>query len=169
MAYKIGTLEDPPYWFGTPFAARTLDGWSDSVKPGDLYANPKLIGKSQVAMAARYKMDSIDVYAVSYNETTWGGNARMMPYGTPMVLGKPPINTMEDMEGIEVPDPKNHSLYPGYRWRIREIKRVLIQHGVDKAMPFVCCYCPGPVGAVMFLNTMMSMPTFMKALRKQPE
>src|SRR4030042_5093138 len=135
MAYKIGTLEDPPYWFGTPFdeldfewsreeklelerycetilknaseegmtpkqrfeatfagkekdrlwinvnyghpfAARTLDGWSDSVKPGDLYANPKLIVKSQLAMAARYKMDSIDVYAVSYNETTWGGNAR---------------------------------------------------------------------------------------------
>ncbi len=155
--------------FMVPAMTRTLDHWTDAVKPGDVYKRPKLHVKCQLATAARYKLDAIDFYTIVYGENFFGADAKMMDYGTPMVIGKPPLKTLEDIESVELPDPWKHSLYPGYLWAVREVQNILKQYGADKVMPVEVSYCGGPMGTAFMGNMMMSMPDFMKAVVKQPE
>ncbi len=153
--------------YNMPFGARVLDNHADAVKPGDTYRWPKLHVKAHLATLARHKIDIINVYVISYGENNWGADARMMDYGTPMVIGEPPLKTMEDIDSVELPDPFKHGLYPGYLWGCREIIKVLKDHKVD--LPVELSYCGGPMGSVMQGNMMMSMPVWMRAARKDPD
>lgn len=147
-----------------PFSVRVLDGHADMLKPGDAYKWPKLAVKANLAMTARFKLDYVNLYVISYAENFFGADCKMIDYGTPMIMGSPPIKTMEDLEDLGAPDPFTTGLCPGYLWSIREVKRILAQHGADKVMPVVASYCGGPIGTAMMSNIMMSMPNYMKSL-----
>ncbi|MCL5736765.1 MAG: hypothetical protein M1274_14510 [Actinobacteria bacterium] len=134
-------------YFG-PVCARVLDSFADAVKPGDLYKRPKLHVKAHLAFAARYKIDIINVSPICYTEEFWGGNGRMIDYGTPQQVGGPPITKIEDIESCEVPDPTKHGLYPGLLWTVREIMRVMAKHGADKVLPIESNFCGDPLGTI---------------------
>ena len=72
----------------------------------------------------------------------------MIDYGTPMFVGDPPVKTIEDIENVEVPDPKKHGLYPGYLWACRELMRIMKKYGADKVLPVELSYCGDPLGTV---------------------
>jgi hypothetical protein len=152
--------------YNVPYAVRTLDSFADAIKPGDLYKWPKLHVKGHLATAARFKLDIINVYVICYTEGLWGGTARMIDYGTPQVIGDPPIKTMEDIESVAVPDPKKHNLYPGYLWALRELKRIMAKYGVDKVLPVEYSFCGDPMGNV-FLS-MLGFNEAIMALRRDP-
>ncbi|TAK33991.1 MAG: hypothetical protein EPO21_11055 [Chloroflexota bacterium] len=153
--------------YNVPYAVRTLDSFADAIKPGDLYKRPKLHIKGHLAAAARLKLDIINVYAISYTEELWGADGRMIDYGTPQQAGGPPIKTMEDIESVEVPDPKKDGLYPGYLWTVRELKRIMTKHGVDKVLPLEACFCGDPLGTA-FMG-MLGFGPGTVAVKKNPE
>ncbi|MFC2018176.1 uroporphyrinogen decarboxylase family protein [Chloroflexota bacterium] len=134
--------------YNVPYAVRTLDSFADAIKPGDLYKWPKLHVKGHLATAARFKLDIINVYTIAYNENHFGADAKMIDYGTPMMLGDPPVKTIADIEDVEVPDPKKHGLYPGYLWAVKELMRIMKKYGVDKVMPIEVSFCGDPLGTV---------------------
>jgi hypothetical protein len=65
-----------------------------------------------------------------------------------MLVGDFPVKTLEDIEGVEVPDPKKHGLYPGYLWASREMMRIMKKYGVDKVMPVTLSFCGDMIGTV---------------------
>lgn len=153
--------------YNVPYAVRTLDSFADAIKPGDLYRWPKLHVKAHLATAARFKLDIINVYVIYYTEGLWGGRTRMIDYGTPQLIGEPPIKTMEDLESVAVPDPKKHGLYPGYLWALKELKRIMAKYGADEVMPVEYSFCGDPMG-----NALLAMLGFndgMIMIKKQPE
>lgn len=139
--------------YNVPYAVRTLDSFADAIKPGDLYQWPKLHVKGHLATAARFKLDIINVYVIYYTEGLWGGRTRMIDYGTPQLLGEPPIKSFEDLEAVAVPDPKKHGLYPGYLWALKELKRIMAKYGADKVMPVEYSFCGDPLGNVFLAMT----------------
>ncbi len=58
----------------------------------------------------------------------WGGQSKMIEYGNPVLDGAPPIKTMEDLEGMPIPDPRKDGLYPGYLWANRELRRIINEY-----------------------------------------
>ena len=153
--------------YNAPYATRTLDSFADAIKPGDLYKHPKLHIKAHLATAARFKLDIINVYTICYTEELWGANGRMIEYGTPQMVGKPPIKTMEDIESVEVPDPKKHGLYPGYLWAVKEMLRIMKKYGADKVLPVEVSYCGDPMGTVHL--GMTGFGPGMVIMKKDPE
>lgn len=149
------------------FSVRTLDSATDTLKPVDLCRNPKLLVKAHLATLARYALDLPSLYPISYTNELWGGRAQMMEYGNPGLIGDPPIKSVSDLEGLEVPDPKKDGLFPGYLWAIREIKRIFIQYGVEKVMPLWVSICVDPIGTVAM--SMLGWNTFLKSLRNDRE
>jgi len=71
-----------------PFATRSLDSWADTLHPADLYRHPKLHVKAWLATAARFKLDIIYVYVITFTETLWGGNAKLGEYAAPQMVGE---------------------------------------------------------------------------------
>ncbi|MBN1317890.1 MAG: hypothetical protein JXA42_20565 [Anaerolineales bacterium] len=153
--------------YNVPYAVRTLDSWADAIKPGDMYKWPKLHVMCHLATAARFKLDIINVYVIYYTEGLWGGDARLIDYGTPQLVGDPPIKTMEDLEAVAVPDPKKHGLYPGYLWTLKELRRVMKKYGADKVLPVEYSFCGDPLGNVFLAMTGFAEGVVMVA--KQPE
>ena len=149
------------------YAVRCLDGFGDTLKPRDVYRNPKLLVKAHLATTARFKLDMIFLYTLSYSEDLWGGSTRMIDYGNPVMVGDPPVKTVEDLEGMPIPDPYKDGLYPGYLWAVRETSRILKQHDLDDKMELHVSTCPDAV-AIAQLG-MMSINRFMIAGRKDPE
>ena len=134
--------------YNVPYAVRTLDSFADAIKPGDLYKWPKLHILGHLATAARFKLDIINVYVIYYTEDLWGGGARMIDYGTPQLVGDPPVKSMEDIENVAIPDPYKHGLYPGYLWTCRELLAKMKQYGADKVLPVELSFCGDPLGNV---------------------
>jgi uroporphyrinogen-III decarboxylase len=154
------------YYFN-PFAVRTLDPSGQTLKPGDVCRDPKLLVKAHLATVARYGLDLPVLYPISYTAELWGARAVMMDYGNPGLVGEYPISSLADLEGLEVPDPRDAGLHPGYLWACREMKRLFTDYGVDKVMPLSVCIGIDPVGtAGMF---MMGWSEFVKAARKDQE
>lgn len=153
--------------YNVPYAVRTLDSWSDAIKPGDLYQRPKLHIMGHLATAARFKLDIINIYVIHYTEECWGGNGRMIDYGTPQQVGEPPIKTWEDLEAVEPADPKKHSLYPGYLWAAKEIKNVMKKYGVADKLPVELSFCGDPLGTTFLGMTGFGPGTVM--MKKQPD
>ncbi len=153
--------------YNVPYAVRCLDSWADAIKPGDLYQRPKLHIMGHLAMAARFKLDIINIYVIHYTEECWGGNGRMIDYGTPQMVGEPPIKTMEDLESVLPADPKKHSLYPGYLWAAKEIKTIMKRYGVADKLPVELSFCGDPLGTMFLGMTGFGPGTVM--MKKNPE
>jgi uroporphyrinogen-III decarboxylase len=149
------------------YAVRTLDGFGDTLKPRDVYRNPKLLVKAHLATTARFKLDMIFLYTLSYTEDLWGANTRLIDYGNPVMVGDPPVKTLEDLEGMPIPDPYKDGLYPGYLWAVRESSKILKQYDLDDKMELHVSTCPDSV-AVAQLG-MMGINQFMIATLRDPE
>jgi uroporphyrinogen-III decarboxylase len=149
------------------YAAKTLDSGADAVKPIDVYRNPKLLVKAHLAFTARFKSDICLLYTLAYSEDLWGGKSKLIDYGNPVMMGDPPIKTVADLEGLEVPNPKKHGLYPGYLWAVREIKKILVENDLDDKLEFQVSTCPDSVATAML--GMTSISGLMIASRKDPE
>ena len=89
----------------------------------------------------------------------------MIEFGNPVMEGKPPIETEEDLEGIEIPDPLKDGLYPGYIWSYRELRRIFTKYKISHAL--WGSLCVGPV--LMPMMAMLGMEKFSINLRKKPE
>jgi uroporphyrinogen-III decarboxylase len=149
------------------YAVRTLDAGADALKPADLCRTPKLLVKAHLATVARFQLDFPTLYPISYGQELWGGRACMTEYGNPVLAGGPPIQSIADLDGISVPNPRKDGLFPGYLWACREIRRIFAAHGVDKVMPLWVCIGVDPLGtAAMFMT---DCGQFMAATRNNPE
>ncbi len=148
------------------YAVRILNSAADALKPIDVCRNPKLLVKAHLATLSRFALDLPALYPISYTHEFWGGKAQMTEYGNPRMVGDPPIKSVADLEGLEVPDPKKDGLYPGYLWACREMKQTFTQYGVDKVMPLGVSII-GPMGTAM--ESMVGWTEFMVAAGKNPE
>jgi uroporphyrinogen-III decarboxylase len=153
--------------YGNVYGARTLDSAADALKPIDVYRNPKLWVKVHLATVARFKLDYANPFEISYGEEFWGGNAKMIEYGSPAVIGEPPIRSVEDLEGLVVPDPTKDGLFPGYLWSLRELRRICDEYGLSKVMPIFARICGDPHSIAMLY--MMGWAPFARGLRRNPE
>jgi len=149
------------------YAIRTLDSFADALKPIDNYRYPKLLVKSHLATVARFKLDLFKIDVITYGEELWGGNAKLIEYGNPVVVGEFPVKSVADLEGLEPADPKKHGMYPQYLWFCQEIRRILAKYGLDKVMPLNISFCTGPETAATM--TMVNMTQFLISVRKDPE
>lgn len=150
-----------------PYAVRTLDSGADALKPIDVCRYPKLLVKGHLATLARFALDFPTLYPISYTQELWGGKSKMLEYGNPCMIGDPPIKSVADLEGVEIPDPRKDGLYPGYLWACREMKRIFTEYGVDKVMPLWVSICVDPLGTAMMF--MVGWTRFMIAARKDLE
>ncbi|MBN1317798.1 MAG: hypothetical protein JXA42_20105 [Anaerolineales bacterium] len=154
-------------FYFNPFAVRTLDALGKNLKPVDVCKNPKLLVKAHMATVARYGLDLPVLYPTSYTQEIWGAETVMTEYGNPALVGEYPIKSLEDLDGLELPDPCDTGLCAGYLWACREMKRLFVAYGLDKVMPLSVSIGNDPLGtAGMF---MMGWPEFIKAARKNPE
>lgn len=115
------------------YCVRTLDGYADALKPIDLFRNPKLMVKAELATVARFREDFPSVANISYTEDLWGGRAKLIDYGNPSPIGEPAVKTMEDLERLKkmpLPDPFSGGLYPGWLWYNREMRRVFTKYKI---------------------------------------
>lgn len=149
------------------FPLRILGSDAGSFKPVDVCKNPKLLVKAHLATLARYALDLPALYPISYTNELWGGRAQMMEYGNPGMIGDPPIKSVDDLDGLEVPDPRSDGLFPGYLWAIREIKRIFIQYSIENVMPLWVSICVDPIGTVAMF--MLGWSKFLRALRNDRE
>jgi len=152
---------------GNVFGGRILDGYADAIKPIDIFRNPKLWVKVNLANMARYKLDYANAYGITYGEEMWGANAKMIEYGNPVIVGEPKIKSIESLEGIEVPDPEKDGLYPGYLWANRELRRIYDEYGLSKVLPIMPRICGDPHSIVMMYMT--GWAPFVMNMRKNPE
>jgi len=152
--------------YGNVYGVRTLDSAADALKPVDVYRNPKLWVKVHLATVARFKLDYANPFEISYTEEFWGGNAEMIDYGSPAVVGDPPIRSVEDLEGLVVPDPTKDGLFPGYLWALRELRRIYDEYGLSQVLPIFARICGDPHSIAMLY--MMGWVPFARGLRKDP-
>jgi len=147
------------------YVTRVYDGFSNAMKPIDIYRYPKLYVKAHLATIARFGMDYANQHTITYGEDMWGGQSKMIEYGNPILEGKPPVKELEDLEGAPIPDPYKDGLYPGYTWAFREYRRILDKYKVP--LPVWGSICVGPTNAAMM--GMMGWAQFGMALKKNPE
>ncbi|MBN1314751.1 MAG: hypothetical protein JXA42_04765 [Anaerolineales bacterium] len=153
--------------YGNVYGVRTLDSAAGALKPIDVYRNPKLWVKVHLATVARFKLDYANPFEPGYTEELWGGSARMIDYGSPVFVGDPPIKSVNDLEGLVVPDPTKDGLFPGYLWGLRELRRIYDEYGLSKVMPLFPRICGDPHSIAMLY--MMGWAPFAMGLRKNPE
>ncbi|HJX69628.1 MAG TPA: hypothetical protein VJ441_00880 [Dehalococcoidia bacterium] len=149
------------------YAIRQLDSWSDALKPIDNWRYPKLVIKSFLATQARFNFDILNYGTYSYGEELWGGNARFLEYGNPVIAGERPIKSLADLEGLEIADPRVHGMFPQQLWFGRETRRIFAKYGLDKVLPIGMSFCAGPEATAW--EQMMGFKEFMIGLRKNPE
>jgi hypothetical protein len=89
----------------------------------------------------------------------------MIDYGNPIIEPPMPIKTMEDLEGMPVPDPYKDGLYPGYIWANAEYRRIIDEHNLP--IPIWGSICPGPDLLVMM--GMTGWAEFGVILRRNPD
>ena len=147
------------------YPSRVLDSFSDAIKPIDVYRYPKLFVKAHLASVARFGLDCANMHNINYGEDMWGGTSKMIEYGNPIMEGKPPVKSMEDLEGAPIPDPYKDGLYPGYLWAYREYRRILDEYKIPH--PVWGSICVGPT--LLPMMAMMGWTEFAMALRKNPD
>lgn len=147
------------------YATRTLDSHADAVKPIDVFRHPKLLVKAMLATVARYKLDYPNMHSIIYNDDLFGGNVKMIELGQPVLVGEPPVKTMADLEGLEVPDPRSFGFNPGWLWAYREIRRLVDEY----KLPIPIWVSLGTDPTCTAILDMMGWAPFLKAMRKEPE
>ncbi|MFC1925667.1 uroporphyrinogen decarboxylase family protein [Chloroflexota bacterium] len=150
---------------GNVYPARVMDSFSDAIKPIDVYRYPKMYVKAHLATVARFGLDWAFFHNINYGEDMWGGQSKMIEYGNPIMSGPAPIKTIEDMEGMPIPDPHKDGLYPGYLWAFREYRRILDEYNIPH--PVWGSICVGPTLTLQM--AMMGWTEFAIALRKDKE
>jgi len=120
---------------------------------------------AHLATMARLKTDYANFHNINYGEDLWGGLSRMIDYGNPILEPPNPIKTIDDLEGMPVPDPHTDGLYPGYLWSNREFRRILTEHNLP--IPIWGSICPGP--DLLMMMGMVGWMEFPNILRKNPE
>lgn len=148
------------------YAVRSLDSATGAFKPADVCQDPKLLVKAHMATLSRFALDFPTLYPISYTHEFWGGKAQTTEYGNPYMVGGPPIKSVADLEGIEVPNPAEEGLYSGYLWACREISRIFHRYGVDKVMP-IGVSVVGPMATV--IESMIGWNEFIRAVYKDKE
>lgn len=150
------------------YASKTLDSNANAIKPRDIYNHPKLHVKEQLALTAKFGFDWVGPYPVSYTEACWGGKATLGEYTHPQMMeGMHPVKTIEDLEGIKVPDPKKDGLYPGYLWAYHEMKKILVEYELYDKIVFYSSVSPDTV-SVAYLG-LMNLNDFILATQRNPE
>jgi hypothetical protein len=149
----------------TTYPTKTLDSHADALKPIDLYKFPKLWIIGHLATVARYKLDYANFHNINYGEDMWGGQSNMIDYGNPIIEPPYPVQSIEDLEGMPVPDPYKDGLYSGYLWANAEYRRILDEHKLS--FPLWGSICPGPDLLVMM--GMTGWTEFAVFLRRKPE
>ena len=147
------------------YITRIMDGFSDAMKPIDVYRYPKLWVKAHLAAVARFGLDYANQHAINYGEDLWGGQSSMIEYGNPIMEGDPPIKKIEDLEGVVIPDPRKDGLYPGYLWAYREYRRIIDKYKIPHAVWGSICVGP----TLMPAMGMLGFEGFSTALRKDKE
>jgi len=147
------------------YATRTLDSYADAIKPVDVFRNPKLMVKAMLATVARFKLDYANFHVVIYNDDLFGGRARMIECGQPVMVSDPPIKSLEDLEGLEAPDPRSAGLFPGWLWAVREYRRIIDRY----RLPIPHWTTVGPDPTCTAIMTMLGWVPFLRAMRKDPE
>ncbi|MFC2017788.1 uroporphyrinogen decarboxylase family protein [Chloroflexota bacterium] len=167
-AFVLGKDKDRMFManpFNNPYSVRVLDSAADAIKPIDMYQYPKLFLKGHLATVARFGLDHTGTHNINYGEDMWGGQSKMIEYGNPVLEGDPPIKSLEDLEGMPMPDPYKDGLYPGYIWAHREMRRIFDEYNIP--VPLMGSICPGP--PLMVMMGMMGWTEFAMGLRKNPE
>jgi hypothetical protein len=149
----------------TTYITKTLDSHADAIKPGDAYKFPKLWVLGHLATVARYKLDYANFHNINYGEDMWGGLSNMIDYGNPIMEPPYPVKSMEDLEGMPVPDPYKDGLYPGYLWANAEYRRIIDEHKLP--IPIWGSICPGP--DLLMMMGMVGWTEFAVFLRRKPE
>ncbi len=147
------------------YPTKTLDSAAEAVKPIDVYQFPKLFIMAHLSSVARWGLDYPCTHNINYGEDLWGGQSLMIEYGNPILEGKAPIKSLEDLEGMPEPDPYKVGLYPGYMWAHKEMRRIFTKYKLP--MPIMASICPGP--PLMVMMGMMGWTEFSIGLRKNPE
>lgn len=149
------------------YLSRVLDCGSDALKPVDTLRNPKLWVKGHLAFVARFNPDwPMYFTTVQSGVGLFGGRAKMIDYGQPSMVDLP-VKSIEDLEGLELPDPRKDGMFPGYLWGCREMKRIFDEYDLSEVMPIWSSLCGGVEGMVM--DAMMGWTPFMIAMVKDPE
>ncbi|MBU1056516.1 MAG: hypothetical protein KKC46_22205 [Proteobacteria bacterium] len=154
-------------FFHPSYAMRTLDGFADAVKSIDAYYYPKLLVKSHLATTARYKMERMFLGPISYGEELFGTDSMFIENGNPVHEGDLAIKTIEDLEGLEAPDPTKHGMFAQYLWFCQEVRRIFDKYDLSNKMPIEGSFCEGPDGYACC--HMMGYNQYLKYLRKNPE
>ncbi|MFC2017821.1 hypothetical protein ACFLTQ_00765 [Chloroflexota bacterium] len=149
----------------TVYASHAMDSHCDAIKPIDIYRYPKLFLLAHLATAARFKLDYCNFHNINYGEDMWGGQSRMIDYGNPIIEPPYPVQSMEDFEGMPIPDTRKDGLYPGYLWANREYRRILEEHNLP--LPLWTSICPGP--DLLMMMGMTGWTEFSMFLRRKPE
>ena len=147
------------------YVPRTLDSFSDAIKPIDVYRYPKLFVKAHLATVARFGLDYAQPHTINYGEDMWGGQSKMIEYGNPIMDGPPPIKSLEDLEGAPIPDPRKDGLYPGYLWGYGQLRKIYDEYNIPH--PVWGSICVGPT--LLPMMGMLGWTEFSMALRKNPE
>lgn len=149
------------------YLSRVLDAGADALKPVDIIRNPKLFVKGHLAFVSRFAPDwPIYFSLVQSGIGVFGGRVKMPEYGQPCLV-EFPVKAIEDLEGLEMPDPRKDGVFPGYLWGCREMRRIFDEYGLSEVMPIYSAICAGIEGMVM--DAMMGWTPFLKALRKDQE
>jgi len=138
----------------------------DVIKPIDLFRNPKLWVKVHLYVLARMASDTLFCHSTCYSEDMWGGTAKMIDFGQPVSV-KTVVRTMEDLDALQVPDPRQDGIYPGFLWSVREIRRIFDEYELTGVVPILGSICPGLDTVVMM--AMSGMATYLMSLRKNVE
>ncbi len=154
-------------FFHVSYAVRTLDGFADAIKTVDGYVYPKLTVKAHLATTARYKFDRMFCGPLSYGEELFGCDSMLIENGNPVHEGEMPIKTVEDLEGLEAPDPTKHGMFAQYLWFCQEMRRIFDKYELSGVMPIEGSFCEGPDGFAC--SHMMGYNQYLKSLRKNPE
>jgi len=155
------------FLMGSTVTATQVYNWTgDLIKPVDLFRNPKLWVKVLLYVQARLGADTFFGHSLSYGEEIWGGRGKMIEYGQPCSV-KNVIKTMEDVEALQVPDPRQDGIYPGFLWSLREVRRIFDEYELTGVVPILGSVCPGLDTMVMM--SMMGWGPYLIALRKNPE
>ena len=124
------------------YISHAMDHSADAIKPVDTLLYPKLWILTHLATAARFGLDYCNFHNINYGEDMWGGQSIMIDYGNPIIEPPMPIKTIDDLEGMPVPDTRKDGLYPGYLWANREYRRLMTEYNIP--MPLWTSICPRP-------------------------
>ncbi|MGB5156759.1 hypothetical protein [Desulfobacterium sp. N47] len=59
--------------------------------------------------------------------------------GNPVHDGDMMIKTIEDLEGLESPDPTKHGMFAQYLWFCQETRRIFDKYELSKLIPIEGC------------------------------